>query len=179
MSRIHNVAYLNDGAQLWNFIKHLFSNYPTERCLLCAWILPHALWLLTAANDFSFEWQSESIKVTSGKDKPTTLINQNIAESKKTHLSGTDVVELFSQKQDLGEWKLYYLKEVNDESYRCLCSIIRYFIFIFYRWQSVPAFSDRMTSKRLIQEMLDLSTTSSPLILYYMWHNGAMVGLSH
>lgn len=79
----------------------------------------------TAVNGFSFARQSKSIKVTSGKDKPTTtLINQNVTEPNKTHLSGTDIVELLGQKQDLGEWELYYLKEVDDESYRCSCSII-------------------------------------------------------
>lgn len=79
----------------------------------------------TAVNAFSFARQSKSIKVTSGEEKPTTaLINHNVTELNKTHLSGTDIVELFGQKQDLGEWELYYLKEVDDDSYRCSCSII-------------------------------------------------------
>lgn len=87
----------------------------------------------TAVNGFSFARQSKSIHVTSGKDKPTTtLINQNVTEPNKTHLSGTDVVELFGQKRDLGEWELYYLKEVDDESYRCCCSIIL-FRYVFHR----------------------------------------------
>lgn len=106
----------------------------------------------TVVNGFSFTQQIKLIKVSSGKDKPTrTLINQNVPEPIKTHLSVTDIV-VFSQKRDQGEWELHYLKGVDDDSDRCPCSTIL-FRFIFYRL-ICTCFSRPLTSGWWIAVML-------------------------
>lgn len=80
----------------------------------------------SAVNGFSLAGQSRSIKVTSSKDKSkSTWINTNPTKPNKPPLSGTDVVEIFAKTQDLGEKELYYLKEVDAETFRCSC---RYYI---------------------------------------------------
>lgn len=48
----------------------------------------------------------------------TTVTNGNSAKPNKAPLSGTDVVEILDKKRDLGEWELYYLKEVDGDSFR-------------------------------------------------------------
>lgn len=76
----------------------------------------------SAVNDFSLAGQSRSIKVTSRKDKfKPTWINTNATKQNKPPLSGTDVVEIFAKTQDLREKELYYLKEVDTETFRCSC----------------------------------------------------------
>lgn len=56
-------------------------------------------------------------------DKVTTTINKNPTKQNEPPLSGTDVVEIFGKTPDLEEWELYYLKEVDSESYRCSCRL--------------------------------------------------------
>lgn len=76
--------------------------------------------MFCTALGFSLTGQSKSINVTSIKAKPTTTSTNKIATNpNKAPLSGTDVVEIFVKKQDLGEWEIYYLKEVNVKTYRC------------------------------------------------------------
>lgn len=53
----------------------------------------------------------------------TTCINKNATKPNEPPLSGTDIVEIFGKTLDLGEWELYYLKEVDAESYRCSCRL--------------------------------------------------------
>lgn len=48
----------------------------------------------------------------------TTVTNWNAAKPNKAPLSGTAVVEILDKKRDLGEWELYYLKEVDGDSFR-------------------------------------------------------------
>ncbi|XP_067441454.1 dynein heavy chain domain-containing protein 1 isoform X1 [Thunnus thynnus] len=59
----------------------------------------------------SFTEKDESMKVTTSKNKKATKPN-NIP------LTGTEVVQLFVRKGDLGELELYHLKEVESDSYR-------------------------------------------------------------
>ncbi|XP_059188998.1 dynein heavy chain domain-containing protein 1 isoform X2 [Centropristis striata] len=56
-----------------------------------------------------------SIKV---KDKKkTTLTNEKVTKP-DLPLTGTEVVQIFAKKRDLGELQFYYLKEVDGDSYR-------------------------------------------------------------
>lgn len=67
----------------------------------------------------SFTGKDESIKVTTCKDKNiTTVKNGNATQPNKVPLSGTEVVQIFAKKRDLGDWELYYLREVDADSYR-------------------------------------------------------------
>lgn len=76
----------------------------------------------TAVNGFSLAGHGRSIKVPFSVDRSeTTWINKNATKPNKPPLSGTDVVEIFGKKQDQGEQKLYYLKEVDVGSFRCCC----------------------------------------------------------
>lgn len=76
----------------------------------------------TAVNGFRLAGQSRSIKVPFSMDRSkTTWINKNATKPNKPPLSGTDVVEIFGKKEDQGEPKLYYLKEVNAGSFRYSC----------------------------------------------------------
>lgn len=76
----------------------------------------------TAINGFSLAGQSRSIKVPFSMDSSKTIWkNKNATKLNKPPLSGTDVVEIFGKKQDQGETKLYYLKEVDASSFRCSC----------------------------------------------------------
>ncbi|XP_040891858.1 dynein heavy chain domain-containing protein 1 [Toxotes jaculatrix] len=63
--------------------------------------------------------KDESIKVTTCKDKKTTAVKDGKAtKPKKCPLTGTDVAQIFAQKRHLAELELYYLKEVDGDSYR-------------------------------------------------------------
>lgn len=44
--------------------------------------------------------------------------NWKATKPRKVPLTGTEVVHIFANKRDLGELELYYLKEVNGDSYR-------------------------------------------------------------
>lgn len=68
---------------------------------------------------FSLTEKDESIKVTTCKDKKiTTVKNGNATKPNEVPLTGTEVVQIFAKKRDLGEWELYYLKVVDGDSYR-------------------------------------------------------------
>ncbi|XP_044043043.1 dynein heavy chain domain-containing protein 1 isoform X2 [Siniperca chuatsi] len=63
--------------------------------------------------------EKESIKVTTCKDKKiTTVKNGKATKPNKVPLTGREVVHIFAEKRDLGELELYYLKEVDGDSYR-------------------------------------------------------------
>ncbi|XP_070683759.1 dynein heavy chain domain-containing protein 1 [Pempheris klunzingeri] len=63
--------------------------------------------------------KNESIKVTMCKNKKTTAVKVGKAtKPNKALLTGTEVVHIFARKRDLGELELYYLKEVDENSYR-------------------------------------------------------------
>lgn len=48
----------------------------------------------------------------------TTEKNGKATKPNKTPLTGTEVVHIFAKKRDLGELELYYLNEVDGNSYR-------------------------------------------------------------
>ncbi|XP_037619572.1 dynein heavy chain domain-containing protein 1 isoform X1 [Sebastes umbrosus] len=63
--------------------------------------------------------KAESIKVTTCEDKKiTTLKNWKATKPNEVPLTGTEVVHIFANKGGLVELKLYYLKEVDGDSYR-------------------------------------------------------------
>ncbi|XP_040002556.1 dynein heavy chain domain-containing protein 1 isoform X2 [Xiphias gladius] len=63
--------------------------------------------------------RNESIKVTACKDeKITTAKDRKAAKPNQFPLTGTEIVQMFAQKRHLAELKLYYLKEVDGDTYR-------------------------------------------------------------
>nr|XP_046228919.1 dynein heavy chain domain-containing protein 1 [Scatophagus argus] len=67
----------------------------------------------------SLTGKGEPIKVTTCKDiKITTVKNEKATKPNKVPLTGTEVVHIFAKKRDLGEMEVYYLKEVDGDSYR-------------------------------------------------------------
>ncbi|XP_071359544.1 dynein heavy chain domain-containing protein 1 isoform X2 [Trachinotus anak] len=61
----------------------------------------------------------ESIKVITCEDKKITTVKDGKAtKPEKNPLTGTEVVQIFTQKRYLADLKLYYLKEVDGDFYR-------------------------------------------------------------
>ncbi|XP_070834922.1 dynein heavy chain domain-containing protein 1 [Chaetodon trifascialis] len=67
----------------------------------------------------SLTGKDEAVKVTTCKDKKiTTVKSWKATKPSKAPLTGTEVVHIFAEKRDLRESELYYLKEVDGDSYR-------------------------------------------------------------
>ncbi|XP_076585176.1 dynein heavy chain domain-containing protein 1 [Chaetodon auriga] len=67
----------------------------------------------------SLTGKDEAIKITTCKDKNIrTVKSWKATKPNKVPLTGTEVVHIFAKKRDLGELELYYLKEVDGDSYR-------------------------------------------------------------
>ncbi|XP_065818747.1 dynein heavy chain domain-containing protein 1-like [Labrus bergylta] len=63
--------------------------------------------------------KDESIKVTACYNKKINTVNNGkAAKPNKVPLTATEVLHIFAKKRDLGELLLYYLKEVEGDSYR-------------------------------------------------------------
>ncbi len=144
---------------------------------------------------FSLTWKDECAKVTTFEDrKITTVKNGKETKPNKVPLTGRDVVNMFVKRSDPGESEVYYLKEVEGDSYRYpeirLCTPLWFQIpvhvlmWLFHSERMhttkhgvVSSFSDHMTCRWFVPVKLALSTTSSALILSYMWLRGVMVDL--
>ncbi|XP_030593777.1 dynein heavy chain domain-containing protein 1 isoform X2 [Archocentrus centrarchus] len=61
--------------------------------------------------------KGKSVNATACKDKKVATVKDGSKPS-KSPLTGTEVVQIFVQKSDLGDLKLYYLKNIDGDAFR-------------------------------------------------------------
>ena len=95
----------------------LQSDTNSDRCILSESYSTHlSVVYFTPFYCFSF---TEKDGVTTSKNKKITAEKDGKAtKANNLPLTGAEVVQLFVKKRDLGELELYYLKEVESDSYR-------------------------------------------------------------
>lgn len=94
-------------------VTNLDVNTYSSKCLTTELMAP----LFTLSfHCFSLTGKDETIKTATCNDKKiTTVRNGQVTKPNEDPLTGTEVVQIFARKRDLGELELYYLKEVAGD----------------------------------------------------------------